>query len=52
MPFEEEQVQSFHSTVAQLLFFFMRCQQDIQTVVVFLTTRVKDPDEDDWIKLR
>ncbi len=52
MPFDEEQVQSFHSTVAQLLFVTMRCRQDIQTAVAFLTTRVKDPGEDDWIKLR
>jgi hypothetical protein len=29
-----------------------RAQQDIQTVVAFLTTRVKAPDEDDWGKLK
>ncbi len=37
--------------MAQLLFVTMRCRRDIQTAVAFLTTRVKDPDEDDWVKL-
>ena len=27
-------------------------QRDIQTVVAFLTTRVKSPDEDNWEKLK
>ena len=49
---EEERAQSFHSTVAQLLFVTLRCRRDIQTAVSFLTTRVKEPDEDDWSKLR
>ncbi len=49
---DEERAQCFHSTVAQLLFVTMRCRRDIQTAVAFLTTRVKDPNEDDWIKLR
>ena len=30
----------------------MRARPDIQTAVSFLTTRVKEPDEDDWGKLR
>jgi hypothetical protein len=29
-----------------------RARQDIQTAVAFLTTRVKNPDEDDWGKLK
>jgi hypothetical protein len=29
-----------------------RARRDIQTVVAFLTTQVKDPDEDDWGKLK
>ena len=29
-----------------------RARRDIQTAVAFLTTRVKNPDEDDWGKLR
>ncbi len=47
----EEQAEAFHHTVYQLLFTANRARQDIQTVVSFLTTRVKDPDEDDWKKL-
>ncbi len=49
---DDKRAQYFHSTVAQLLFVTMRCRRDIQTAVVFLTTRVKDPDEDDWVKLQ
>ncbi len=47
----EEQAWAFHHTTAQLL--FLSCvRQDIQTTVAFLTTRVKQPDEDDWGKLK
>jgi hypothetical protein len=38
--------------VAQLLFASARSRKDIQTAVSFLTTRVKQPDEDDWGKLK
>jgi hypothetical protein len=38
--------------VAQLLFMSTRARQDIQTAVAFLTTRVKNPDENDWGKLK
>ena len=48
----EEQAVMFHHSVAQLLFLSMRARRDIQTAVLFLTTRVKKPDEDDWGKLR
>ncbi len=47
----EEQAEAFHHTVYQLLFAANRVWQDIQTAVSFLTTRVRDPDEDDWKKL-
>jgi hypothetical protein len=47
----EEQVGAFHHTVYQLLFAANQAWQDIQTAVSFLTTCVKDPDEDDWKKL-
>ena len=49
---EEEQALAFHHTVAQLLFMATRARRDIQTAVAFLTTRVKNPDEDDWGKLK
>jgi hypothetical protein len=51
-PLEEERTLAFHHTVAQLLFMATRAQRDIQTAVAFLTTRVKNPDEDDWGKLK
>ena len=47
-----EQGIQFHHTVAQLLFVCMRAVQDIQTVIAFLSTRVKAPNEDDWVKLK
>ena len=47
----EEQAWAFHHMMAQLL-FLSRIRQDIQTMVAFLTTRVKRPDNDDWGKLR
>ncbi len=47
----EEQAHSFHHTTAQLL-FLSRVQRDIQPTIAFLTTRVKQPDEDDWGKLK
>jgi len=48
----EEQALAFHHTVEQLLFMAARARRDIQTLVAFLTTRVKSPDEDDWGKLK
>ncbi len=51
-PLNEEQALAFHHTVAQLLFMATRVRRDIQTAVAFLTTRVKNPDEDDWGKLK
>ncbi len=43
----EEQAAAFHHTVYQLLFAANRARRDIQMVVSFLTTQVKDPDKDD-----
>ncbi|KAL7464347.1 hypothetical protein ACHAXS_004676 [Conticribra weissflogii] len=48
----EQQAVIYHHTVAQLLFLSARARRDIQTAVAFLTTRVKNPDEDDWGKLK
>jgi hypothetical protein len=47
----EEQARSFHHMTAQLL-FLSRVRRDIQPTIAFLTTRVKQPDEDDWGKLK
>ena len=48
----EEMAKQFHRTVAQLLFLCKRARPDIETLVSFLTTRVNQPDKDDWGKLR
>ena len=48
----EEMAKKFHRTVAQLLFLCKRARPDIETLVSFLTTRVKQPDKDDWGMLR
>jgi len=48
----EEQGRAFHHTTVQLLFTGMRARPDILTVILFLTKRVREPDEDDWGKLK
>eukprot|EP00957_Ditylum_brightwellii_P211272 15365980-Ditylum_brightwellii.AAC.1 len=48
----ETQVRQFHTFTAKLLFVCKRARPDIQMAVAFLTTRVKNPDEDDWKKPR
>ena len=51
-PLPEEQACINHHTTAQLL-FLCHVRQDSQTAIVFLTTReVKQPDKDDWSKLK
>jgi hypothetical protein len=42
----------FTTSWHKLLFLSSRVRRDIQTAVAFLCTRVKQPDEDDWGKLR
>ena len=42
----------FHLLVTKLLFFRKQERPDIQPGITFLTTRVKNPDKDDWKKLR
>ena len=48
----EEDGDVFHRKVAQLLFVSTRARRDIRTAVAFLCTRVKEPDRDDWNKLK
>jgi hypothetical protein len=43
---------AFHHSVAQLIFASARARKDIQTTIAFLTTRVRNPNEDEWGKLR
>src|SRR5210317_2223723 len=47
----DNMAQEFHTLVAKGLFLCKHARPDIQTTIVFLTTRVKEPDEDDWKKL-
>jgi hypothetical protein len=42
----------FHTMVAKLLYLCKRTRPDIHTAVAFLTTRVSEPDVDDYKKLR
>ena len=48
----EEMARQFHQTTAQLVFLCKRERPDIETLVSFLTNRVKEPNVDDWGKLR
>jgi hypothetical protein len=48
----EAKAQLFHHNTAKLLFLCKRARPDIQTGVAFLTTRVKEPDIDDYKKLQ
>ena len=43
--------EQFHSVVENMLFATKRAMLDTGTAVSFLTTRVREPDEDDWSKL-
>jgi hypothetical protein len=51
-PLEDKRAIAFHHCVAQLLFTSARSRKDIQPAVAFLTTRVRTPDEYDWLKLK
>ena len=42
--------ENFHHVTAKLLHMMKRARPDIEIPVVFLCTRVRDPDEDDWKK--
>jgi hypothetical protein len=48
---DNEGKEMFHWNVARLLFLSKWARPDLQTVVAFLCTRVKEPDEDDYKKL-
>jgi hypothetical protein len=47
----KEKAKSFHRIVAMMLYVTKRARPDTALSIAFLTTRVKDPDEDDWRKL-
>ena len=41
----------FHNLVAKTLYATKRARPDTCTAIAFLTTRVREPDQDDWNKL-
>ena len=47
----KSEAEAFHSKTAKLLYLSKRSRPDILTAVVFLTTRVLQPDEDGVKKL-
>jgi hypothetical protein len=47
----EEGQTAFHHLVAKTLYISKRARPDLSTAIAFLTTRVKAPDINDWIKL-
>ncbi len=46
------EAKSFHSMIAMMLYVTKRARPDTALVVAFLTTRVREPDVDDWQKLK
>ena len=43
--------EKFHTFTAQDLFLCKRRQPDTSPAIAYLTTRVRDPNQDDWKKL-
>ena len=48
----EDQASKFHRIVAQLLFICKRVRPNIEPLILLLTTRVKETDEENWGKLK
>ncbi len=48
---KSSRAQEFHTLVAKSLYATKRARPDTSTAVAFLTTRVRQPDDDDWAKL-
>jgi len=48
----QSQAKAFHNIVAKALYAARRSRPDTALAVAFLTTRVRDPDVDDWRKLK
>ena len=49
---DEERGERFHSITAKLLWVMKRSRPDLEPAISFLSTRVAEPDMDDWDKLR
>ncbi len=46
------EAKSFHSMIAMMLYVMKQARPDTALAVAFLTTRVREPDKDDWQKLK
>jgi hypothetical protein len=49
---DKDKSKVFHSIVAMILYIVKRARPDAALANAFLTTRVREPDEDDWRNLR
>jgi hypothetical protein len=47
----QEKAKNFHTFVMKGMFLCKRARQDLLPGIVFLTTRVKNPNHQDWMKL-
>jgi hypothetical protein len=50
-PLHEQKAQKCHHTVAKGIFLCKRVRLDLQTMIAYLSTRVKNQEEDNWKKL-
>lgn len=48
---DPQKAKAFHNLVAKTLYTTKRARPDTCTAIAFLTTRVREPDVDDWKKL-
>ncbi len=48
---DSQKAKIFHNLVAKTLYTTKRARPDTCTAIAFLTTRVREPDKDDWTKL-
>jgi hypothetical protein len=48
---DKKRAEEFHTAVAKGLFASKRARPDIQPVIAYLCTRVRNPNQDDWRKL-
>jgi hypothetical protein len=48
----KEQANVFHLVSAKLLFISKRTRTNIEPTVAFFTTRVRNPNKDDWKKMK
>jgi hypothetical protein len=51
-PIDEERKENFHTVVAKGLYACKRGRPDLHTAISYLTTRVLNPNETDWDRLR